>query len=311
MYKYLFGPVPSRRLGMSLGVDLVPFKICTLDCVYCECGLSTKITLERKEYIIFDRVKEELIHFFQNSPKPDYITLTGSGEPTLNSRIGDIIDFCKSNFSTKIAVLTNGTLLSDPQLRKELLNADLVLPSFDAAKIDSFKKINMPHKDIDIDKYLQGLIDFRKEFEGEIWLEILILPDYNNSLEEILELKKAIEQIKPNKVQLNTLDRPGALTNLRAASHAELKHIIEIWQLPNIEIVSRQYNRKDIKAFRNDIEQAIIETIKRRPCTIEDICQILGLDIKELNKYLSILSSENKIYTELLNNQFFYKTNQL
>jgi len=311
MYKYLFGPVPSRRLGMSLGVDLVPFKICTLDCVYCECGLTTKLTLERKEYILSSRIKEELTHFFENSPKPDFITLTGSGEPTLNTKIGEIIDFCKANFSTKVAVLTNGTLFYEPQVRKDLLNADVVLPSFDAAKVDSFKKINKPHNNLNINNYLQGLIEFRNQFKGEIWLEILILPDYNNSLDDIIELKKAIEKIKPNKVQLNTLDRPGAIADLKSAPLAELKHIVELWQFTNVEIVSRQYNRQDIKSFGSDIEQTIIQTIKRRPCTIEDLIQILGLDIKELNKYLSVLASENKIYTELLNNQFYYKTQQL
>lgn len=311
MYQYLFGPVPSRRLGMSLGVDLVPFKICTLDCVYCECGLTTKLTLQRKEYVLLEKVVEELKHFFENSPKPDYITLTGSGEPTLNSKIGKVIDFCKSKFSTKVAVLTNGTLLSDPQVRTDLLNADLLLPSFDSAIIDSFNKINRPHKDIDLQKYLQGLVDFRSEFKGQIWLEIFILPDFNNSFDDIMELKKAIEKIKPNKVQLNTLDRPGAIADLKTASIAELKHIVEIWQIPNVEIVSRQYKRQDIKAFRKDIEQAIIETIKRRPCTVEDMSQILDIDKKELNKYLSILSNENKVYVELLNNKFFYKTKQI
>jgi wyosine [tRNA(Phe)-imidazoG37] synthetase (radical SAM superfamily) len=140
---------------MSLGVDLVPFKICTLNCVYCECGLTTKLTLQRKEYVLLKDITDELTHFFEKSPEPDYITLTGSGEPTLNTRIGDVIDFCKTKFPSKVAVLTNGTLLYDPQVRKELLNADVVLPSFDAAKIDSFRKINKPHEDLIIDNYLQ------------------------------------------------------------------------------------------------------------------------------------------------------------
>ena len=134
MYKYLFGPVPSRRLGMSLGIDLVPRKVCSLDCVYCEVGKTTKLTLERKEYILFDNVIKELTHYFENNPDPDYITFSGSGEPTLNSRIGDIIKFVKQNRpEIPIAILTNGTLLFDPEVRDELKIADVVLPSLDAA----------------------------------------------------------------------------------------------------------------------------------------------------------------------------------
>ena len=180
MYKYLFGPVPSRRLGMSLGVDLVPRKICSLDCVYCEVGKTTKLTLERKEYILYDKVTDELTHYFENNPDPDYITFSGSGEPTLNLRIGDVLNFIKQNKpKIPIAVLTNGTLLFKPEVREEIKNADVVLPSLDAATNLIFHKINRPVPEFDIKRYIQGLIDFRKEFKGKIWLEIFILPEDN------------------------------------------------------------------------------------------------------------------------------------
>ena len=135
MYKYLFGPVPSRRLGMSLGVDLVPKKVCSLDCVYCEVGHTTKLTTERKEYIPYDKVTSELEHYFANNPNPDYITFSGAGEPTLNSRIGDVLQFIKQiKPDIPLAVLTNGTLLSDKNVRDELMDANVVLPSLDAAR---------------------------------------------------------------------------------------------------------------------------------------------------------------------------------
>lgn len=306
MYKHLFGPVPSRRLGMSLGVDLVPYKICTLDCVYCECGVTSKLTLKRKEYILFSQVSEELKEYFSTSPKPDYVTLTGSGEPTLNRRIGDIIDFVKENFDVKVAVLTNGTLLWMPEVRKEISKADLVLPSFDAAVFDDFKRINKPAPELDLQTYLQGLIDFRNEYKGLIWLEVLILPDYNNSEANITTLKHAILQIKPDRVQINTLDRPGAIENLRAATLAELNYIVEKWNLPNVEIVSKIPRRSDMKGFRDDIETAILETIERRPCTLVDLEQITGLHFNELNKYLSILENEQKIKSEKQERGFFY-----
>jgi wyosine [tRNA(Phe)-imidazoG37] synthetase (radical SAM superfamily) len=142
MYKYLFGPVPSRRLGMSLGVDLVTHKVCSLNCIYCECGATTELTIKRKEYVPICDVKNELKHYFENNPDPDYITFSGSGEPCLNSGIGEVIEFIKSKRDDiSVAVLTNGTLLNQIQVRKELLKADLVMPSLDAAERYCFTKI--------------------------------------------------------------------------------------------------------------------------------------------------------------------------
>ncbi|MRT94309.1 radical SAM protein [Ancylomarina sp. 16SWW S1-10-2] len=308
MYKYLFGPVPSRRLGMSLGVDLVPKKVCSLDCVYCEVGKTTKLTLDKKEYVKFDKIKEELSHYFKNNPDPDYITFSGSGEPTLNIFIGEILQFIKQNKpNIPVAVLTNGTLLYDKKVREAILNADVVLPSLDAATEDVFKKINRPATDLSIDKYIQGLIDFRKEFKGKIWLEIFILPEYNDSENELAELKKVILKIKPESVQLNTLDRPGTVSNLRGATKQELQRISDNWKLDNVEIICSSQQRRDIQSFRSDIETAIIETIARRPCTLDDLTKILGLHVNEINKYLDVLESEEKIKTVEQERGVFYQ----
>ena len=296
MYKYLFGPVPSRRLGMSLGVDLVPKKVCSLDCVYCEVGKTTKLTIDRKEYIKFNRIKEELIHYFNNNIDPDYITFSGSGEPTLNVRIGEILQFIKQNKpDIPVAVLTNGTMFFDKNVRNAIKYANVVLPSLDAATESVFKRINRPPIDLGIDKYIQGLIDFRKEFKGKIWLEIFILPGYNDSENELRELKKVILKIKPNSVQLNTLDRPGTVSNLRGATKEEMQRVVDFWELDNIEIIAASPERKNIQSYRNDTETAIIETISRRPCTLDDLTKILGLHINEINKYLDVLDAEKKI----------------
>jgi len=296
MYKYLFGPVPSRRLGMSLGVDLVPRKVCSLDCVYCEVGKTTKLTLERKEYILYDRVIGELAHYFENNPDPDYITFSGSGEPTLNSRIGDVLKFIKQQKpSIPIAVLTNGTLLYDPEVREELSKADLVLPSLDAATNSIFYKINRPVAELDMKKYIQGLIDFRKEFKGKIWLEVFILPEYNFDEPELKALEQIIIKINPDAIQLNSLDRPGTVTDLSSINRKELEKIADLWKFQNIEIISAASQRKNIQSYRSDAETAIFETISRRPCTIEDLMEILGIHINEINKYLDVLEAENKI----------------
>ena len=296
MYKYLFGPVPSRRLGISLGVDLVPKKVCSLDCVYCEVGKTTKLTIDRKEYIRYEKITEELSHYFSNNPDPDYITFSGSGEPLLNSRLGDVLNFIKeSKPGIPVAVLTNGTLLFDKAVRDELKNADVVLPSLDAAVSGSFIRINRPAEGLDINRIIRGLIDFRREFTGKIWLEIFILPDYNNSEKDLLELKKNIQKINPDSVQLNTLDRPGVVANLKSAAREELQTIAESWGIPNVEIICSAEKRKNIESFRSDVESAILGTVARRPCTGEDLVQILGLHINEINKYLDVLESDGKI----------------
>ena len=308
MYKHLFGPVPSRRLGMSLGVDLVPKKVCSLNCVYCEVGRTTTLTIDRKEYIKYNEVIEELTNYFNNNPDPDYITFSGYGEPTLNIRIGDIIQFIKQNKpDIPIAILTNGTLLYDKKVREELMDADVVLPSLDAATEKVFLKINRPPKTLTLDNYIQGLITFRKEFKGKIWLEIFILPDYNDNEEELIALKKAIVKINPDSVQLNTLDRPGIKDNLRSATKEELQNIIDFWKLDNVEIISATLERKDIQSYRKDAETAIIETIARRPCTLDDLSKILGLHVNEINKYLDVLEAENKIEVVKLKRGIFYQ----
>ena len=308
MYKYLFGPVPSRRLGMSLGVDLVPKKVCSLNCVYCEVGETTKLTIDRKEYVKQDKIISELDEFMKNSPKLDYITFSGYGEPTLNSRIGDVLSYIKQHYpDVKTAVLTSGALLSDKKVRSELLAADVVLPSLDAASQFVFEKINRPNPNLKIETYIQGLIDFRKEYKGEIWLEIFFLKGYNDSPEELDLLKKAILKIKPDNVQLNTLDRPGTISGLIALTNDELQKVIDDWKLSNIEIIAPATDRKDMESYNTDIEGTILNTIARRPCTLGDLHQILGIHINEINKYLGVLELNNKIKTTTLERGVFYE----
>jgi wyosine [tRNA(Phe)-imidazoG37] synthetase (radical SAM superfamily) len=289
MYKYLFGPIPSRRLGMSLGVDLVPKKVCSIDCVYCEVGKTTQLSVDREDYIEADKIKEELSHYLEHNQAPDYVTITASGEPTLNANLEDIIAFVKQNEGNiPVCVITNGTLLHDKKVREALGKADLILPSLDAATEQVFRKINRPHKEIDFAAYIQGMIDFGNEFKGEIWLEVFILPGYNDHKEELLALKEIIVKIKPDIVQLNTLDRPGTVANLRGATQEELQAVMELWQLDNVRIIAKAKQTTQSQ-FRTDTETAIKETISRRPCTKEDLITMLGLCEEEINRCLSVL----------------------
>jgi len=307
-YNYLFGPVPSRRLGISLGVDLVPMKTCTLNCIYCECGESTHLTLERGEYVPFAMVKKELSFYFENNPAPDYITFSGSGEPTLNSRIGDVLDFIKNQIhDIPLAVLTNGTLFYQKQVREDIKGATVIIPSLDSATEKVFRKINRPSPHLKLDTIVQGLIQLRKEYSGKIWLEIFIVPGMNDTEQELTALKQVIEKIEPDQIQLNTLDRPGPVSTVRAATRKELEYIIDFWQLENVSIIADVPERKALLAYRKDIESAILGTIARRPCTVKDLSEILGLQINEVKKYIDSLHTEKKIKVVKQNRGLFYQ----
>lgn len=304
-YKHLFGPVPSRRLGISLGIDPIPFKTCTLNCVYCECGPTTNLTTERREYVPVDEILNELDDYLKKLPALDYITFSGSGEPTLHIKIGDIINFLKQNYPQyKIVVLTNGTLFYQRRVRDDVKNSDLIMPSLDSASAEIFKKINRPHKELDIKKIISGLIKLRREFRGKIWLETFIVPGLNNTREELQALKKAIEEIKPDKVQLNTLDRPGTESWVMAVKKGELRRIASYL---NAEIISEFRSRKEITSFDRNIEENIVSTIKRRPCTAEDLSRILGLHLNEINKYLQVLIETGKIKSEEQERGVFFR----
>ncbi len=296
-YKYLYGPVPSRRLGFSLGVDLVPFKTCSLDCVYCQLGRTTNLTIDRKEYSPTAEIIDELNQYLKSSPSLDFITFSGSGEPTLHSRLGEMIGLVKENYPQyKVAVLTNGTLFCRGEVREEVKRADLLVPSLDAVSEPVFKRLNGPHHGLNLEEIISGLIQLRSEFEGEIWLEVFIVPNLNDSETELQVLKEAIERINPDKVQLNTLDRPGAESWVVAARKERLEKIASY--LPRAEVIAKFPSEKRTGAYSKDIEASIVSTLKRRPCTASDLSRILNLHPNEVNKYLHALLEEEKVKLE-------------
>ncbi|MCL2688982.1 MAG: radical SAM protein [Chitinispirillia bacterium] len=239
-YKHLFGPVRSRRLGISLGVNMIPFKTCSLDCVYCECGATTVLTTERKEYIPTDSIIAELDHYLGTNPQLDYVTFGGSGEPTLHSGLGKIIQHLKKNYpQKKLALLTNSTLLYDSELRADIVPCDLIVPSLDAVSDDIFYKINKPEKSLYCTRIINNLIELSCEFLGQMWLEIFIIPGVNDTYEEIERFKQAATAINPARIQLNSLDRPGTCSGISVPSIDRLEEIAgKLAPLP-VEIVSR------------------------------------------------------------------------
>jgi wyosine [tRNA(Phe)-imidazoG37] synthetase (radical SAM superfamily) len=307
-YNTLFGPVPSRRLGISLGIDLVPMKTCTLNCIYCECGKTSHLTLERKEYVSFEAVKKELTHYLAHHARPDFITFSGSGEPTLNSKIGDVIRFLKDRVpDVPVAVLTNSTLFSRKQVRSDIKHAVVVIPSLDAVTEKIFNKINRPSPHLHVDTIIDGLIRFRKEYRGKIWLEVFIIPGMNDTTAELNALKLVIGKIKPDQVHLNTLDRPGSVSTLRTATREELERVLNVFQMENAAIVADPPEQKELFAYRKDTAAAILGTIARRPCTSKDLSEILGLPVKEVDTYLKSLEADEKIKAVKQKRGLFYQ----
>lgn len=291
---YFYGPVPSRRLGFSLGLDLTPRKTCSFDCIYCQLGKISKKTTRRFSFIDLNKFRKELKEIIKKNPAINYITLSGSGEPTLHEDLDKIIVSIKKITGNKypLCVITNSSLLFRKKVRKELKNADLIIPSLDAVSPSVFRKINRPYKGLNIKKIIKGLIDLRKEFKGKIWLEIMLVKGINDSLEEARKFKEIIEKIKPDKIQLNLPVRPaGADISLPGSKRIEkIRNIIG----GNVEIVS-SFHKASRRKHSPRIETDILNFLKRRPATLDDLAVSSGLNPNEVIKYLKILIEKKKI----------------
>ena len=307
-FKHLFGPVPSRRLGRSLGVDLVPYKVCSMDCVYCEVGKTTVHTNTRKEYVSTEEVIAELNEYLSTDPELDYITFSGAGEPTLHKDFGKIVTYIKSKFPKyKLALLTNSSLFHEAILREETMQVDLILPSLDAVTESNFNKINRPTSELTIDKIIQGLIDLSGNFQGIIWLEVFIIPGINDTKEELTKMKEIFQKIQPDEIQLNTLDRPGTESWVKPATRLELEKVKSALSPLPVTIIAKYKSRKQLSSYLTDVENTILSTIQRRPCTEEDLIAVTGLHRNTVNKYISELLQENKIIAEKQDRGLFFR----
>ncbi len=305
-YKHLFGPVPSRRLGTSLGIDLTPQKSCTLNCLYCECGKTDDLTLERREYVPTRDVLEELRSYLSGSPTLDSITFSGSGEPTLHSGIGDIIGMLKDEFPAyRVTVLTNSTLLSDPLVREALLRADVVIPSLDAVSEDMFRKINRPKAGLRSADLIEGLVTFTHEFTGEIWLEIFIIPGINDTDAEIRLFREVFARLRVTRIQLNSLDRPGAVDWIQPMPRENLQALARRLS-DTIEVIGKPVLRHRCAAYSEHAEERILATVRVRPCTLDDLSESLQLHPLDVGKYLDVLLAEGKIVTRREERGIFY-----
>jgi wyosine [tRNA(Phe)-imidazoG37] synthetase (radical SAM superfamily) len=290
--RYLFGPVPSRRLGLSLGVDLIPPKTCSYDCLYCQIGKTTCKALEPSTYVPVEAVVAELDETLAKA-KPDYVTFSGSGEPTLHVELGRIIAYVKGKAGVKVAVLTNGSLLYRPEVRERLLKADMVMPTLSTVKEETFRLIHRPHDDLNLSGVIEGLKSFRKSYRGQLFIEVMLLAGINDRDEEIEALRRVILEIAPDRVQLNTVVRPPADAKAIPLDRTRLEHIKRVFgECAEIIATTPIRNKQHLSGTLSD---AVLEMAKRRPVTVEEVAGVLGAPLSEVDKAVKALVQKGEL----------------
>jgi len=306
VFHHVYGPVPSRRLGLSLGVDLVPFKTCTYDCIYCQLGRTTHKTLKRKEYVKVKSVLLELERKLNNGSKPNYISLAGSGEPTLHVRIGDLIRKIKQMTDIPVAVITNGSLFWKKEVQDALMSADLVLPSLDVGDERMFRTVNRPCSKISFEQMVQGLMEFTHRFPRSVWLEVFLVAEMTGISSQVKKIADLCRQICPERIQLNTVVRPPAEPFIRPVSQTDLESLADFFT-PRAEIIAddkRSESAPEEIGFSTPEE--IQELLLHRPCTLEEIAEGLNLPKMTVIKGLEMLMKQRKISEVFQDGKRFY-----
>lgn len=298
----IFGPIPSRRLGISLGVDLIPFKTCSMDCIYCECGKTTSLTTERKEYFPTELAISQIDQKLKTHPHIDYITFSGTGEPTLHSGIGKIIDFIKKEHpEVKLCLLTNSFSLTDENFLKELLPLDLIVPSLDGSNEEEFRKMNRPAENLRLAEIADGIARFKRISKTAMWLEIFIARGINDTRDSALRFRELVRKIAPDKVQLNTLDRPGTEHNVEIPPPETMNMMAEIiGEAAPVELVGGCTAKKSepVNLSTEEYNEKIIAAVASRPCTAEDLALSLNFRIGNLEAYLRRMEKAGLLTSE-------------
>ncbi len=305
--RYVFGPVPSRRLGNSLGVDLLTLKACTFDCVYCQLGRTTEQTSERRRFVPPDDVVAEIKQVFESGAAVDYVTLSGSGEPTLSLDLGRVIHAIKGFTAVPVAVLTNGSLLGRPDVQADLAEADLVIPSLDAGTQAVFERVNRPMQGASVTDVARGIRDFSLGFAGKVWLEVLAVAGVNDSPNEAQAIVGLLEGARIDKVQLNTVVRAPAEPWARAADDDQLHALAVILEgLAPVELIGR-YAHREHAAGAADAQDRILATLARRPCGATELATSLGLKAAIVGKLLQELHDAGKVERVAIGNTHQYR----
>ncbi len=292
MGQYIYGPVKSRRLGRSLGIDIVPMKTCSFDCVYCQLGGGHKPVIEREMFVPPAEVLPRAGENIRSSGPLDYVTLGGSGEPTLNTAFGEIAEELAGNYNVPVALLTNGSLMWMREVREACRHIDLVVPSLDACDEETFQAVNRPHPSLNFAKIADGLSGLRDVFDGSLWLEIFIVKGINDSDRHCSAFRTLIDRIRPDKVHLNTAVRPPAEAFVRAPSYERMKQICRLLG-PKAEIIVPP--PENTGPGRDISEENIMNILRRRPSRAHEIADACGASEKETVEKLHNMVSDAKI----------------
>ncbi|OGV73295.1 MAG: hypothetical protein A3K19_14540 [Lentisphaerae bacterium RIFOXYB12_FULL_65_16] len=304
-FAHLFGPVPSRRFGWSLGVDLTPFKTCTLDCVFCQLGRTTALTTDRREHVATNDVVAEIEAWLRAGGTADYITLGGSGEPTLHSRFGEIIDRVHARTSIPVALLTNGTLLHLSEVRDAARRADVVKVTLAAADEPLFAHIHRPCSGVTFDRLVEGECRLREEFTGQLWMEVFLLLGINSTPAAVRRIAAVAARVRPDRIQLNTCVRPSAESYAEAVSVERLVELAEFFA-PRAEIVAAPPSVRVSGTRADEAEAAILGILGRRPSTAPQLARACNLHGNEISKYLGRLLQAGQIRAERRQGEVFY-----
>ncbi|OPY66491.1 MAG: molybdenum cofactor biosynthesis protein A [Syntrophorhabdus sp. PtaU1.Bin050] len=304
MAKFVFGPVPSRRLGFSLGVDIIPRKYCNFDCIYCQVGKTANKEVTRKAFFEIDEVVKEVIEELHRAERTDFVTFSGSGEPTLNLNIRSMIHEIKQRVDTPVAVITNGSLLSLEEVRNDINEADVVLPSLDAASEDIFRLINRPHSLIQVATIIEGLKRFRESYQGLIWLEIMMIKGVNDDRDEVRKLKDIVIRLGVDKIHLNTVTRPPSeITAGRMKGH-DLEKLRAFFG-DKCEVIS-SFKERGVREEKSKWTETLVGILRRRSLTVNDIAKITGISLPRIEEELRDMEAEGRIEAHFFGDDVYY-----
>lgn len=305
-YRYLFGPVPSRRFGLSLGIDLCPPKTCTANCIFCQLGPTRATTLERREYVPTAAVLAEIDDWLGRAEPADFMTLAGSGEPTLHTGFGDVLRHIRAHSRHRTALLSNGTLFHLPEVRAGATLADVVKLSLSAWDEASFQQINRPHPGLAFEQMVTGYDAFRAQFNGELWLEIFLMRGLNDSIEALEAIAALARRFRPARIHLNTAVRPPAEPSVHALTQNELAALARIFE-PVAEVIAEFRDRREPCASATLREETVLALLARHPATAAEVAAASGAARSDAEAILRALLAKQSIVAEVRGRRTYFK----
>ncbi len=310
-YNYLFGPVPSRRLGRSLGIDVTPLKTCSFDCLFCQCGCTTNLVTERDEFVPFNEVCAELERWLAEDGAADFITFAGSGEPTLYTRLGELIDFIKARTDIPVIVLSNGTLLYRPEVREETARADIVKVSLSAWDDESYQTINRPAPDLSFERLLAGERNFRSVFSGQLWVEVFLMEGINADPKQVQQIAEIVEKIHPDKIHLNTAVRPPAEAIAKPVARETMEAFCKVFT-PHAEVIA-SFGAASVAAPFDKLRTSgglhvddLVGLIQRHPSTAAQLADLSGVKTEAIDNALASRLVSGELQMETRDGEIYY-----